>query len=581
MRLGWTALAATCLLSLPAYAQSDALQSQYAHVQDLNNAAWHLISTQPGDARTLDEAVTSLQQSLAATERMQLSFDEDASLATDTAFRHCDALRMLADAYALQGRRDDALNALEALLRAPLVTSSTAELLEKDPALESLREQPRYRAVLASLKRMDRQWKAPAIAVASSELNEAQRVAGLSLFWSEARYNFVHFDAVPDLDWNQAYLDFLPQVIAAADLRAYYDVLRRFAPLLHDGHTTIVPPKSLWDAFFARPPIRTALVQGHVLVTEVNSSALASKVRVGDEVMSVDGQDVHEYARQHVLPYASVSTPQDAQVHMYDYQLLQGDHRQPVALGLKDAAGRLRQVSLSRETDPAAKPAPSFEWRMLPGNVAYLAVNELEDDDGLKAFERALPEILRAKGLVLDLRRNTGGSDAIGAQILSYLTDQPMRGNRARSIDYVPVMRADEGPYVAWKTMGQGAFQMDRAQRYRGPVVLLIGPRTFSAAEDFVAAFRALKRGVLIGEATGGSTGEPLAFSLPGGGWARICAKRDTDPDGGEFIGKGIAPSIEVAPTVQDIRAGRDPVVARALALLRGDKDVRENTPAP
>ncbi|HEY3520547.1 MAG TPA: hypothetical protein VGK80_05835, partial [Rhodanobacteraceae bacterium] len=57
-------------------------------------------------------------------------------------------------------------------------------------------------------------------------------------------------------------------------------------------------------------------------------------------------------------------------------------------------------------------------------------------------------------------------------------------------------------------------------------------------------------------------------FKLPGGGSARICVKRDTYPDGREFVGLGIAPQIEVAPTVTDIRDGRDPVIEAAAAAL-------------
>ena len=92
--------------------------------------------------------------------------------------------------------------------------------------------------------------------------------------------------------------------------------------------------------------------------------------------------------------------------------------------------------------------------------------------------------------------------------------------------------------------------------------------------------FDAMKRGTLIGEATGGSTGQPLSFDLPGGGSARVCAKRDTYPDGREFVGKGIEPQITVAPTIEDIRAGRDPVLQRALAMLAG-KPATSATPAP
>jgi C-terminal processing protease CtpA/Prc len=84
-------------------------------------------------------------------------------------------------------------------------------------------------------------------------------------------------------------------------------------------------------------------------------------------------------------------------------------------------------------------------------------------------------------------------------------------------------------------------------------------------------AFELMQRGPLIGEPSGGSTGNPLQFELPGGGKARICAKRDTYPDGRSFVGKGIAPDILVAPTVADVRSGRDPVLERALETLVGN----------
>ncbi len=50
---------------------------------------------------------------------------------------------------------------------------------------------------------------------------------------------------------------------------------------------------------------------------------------------------------------------------------------------------------------------------------------------------------------------------------------------------------------------------------------------------------------------------------------ARICAKRDTWPDGSPLVGVGVAPDLEVAPRVSDIKAGRDPVVEAALAWIR------------
>ncbi|RZK30066.1 MAG: hypothetical protein EOO63_07645, partial [Hymenobacter sp.] len=77
-----------------------------------------------------------------------------------------------------------------------------------------------------------------------------------------------------------------------------------------------------------------------------------------------------------------------------------------------------------------------------------------------------------------------------------------------------------------------------------------------------------LKRGILVGEPTGGSTGQPLAFALPGGIMARVCTKRDAYPDGTEWNGIGILPTVPARPTVAALQAGRDPVLEAALRAL-------------
>ncbi|HEY8896981.1 MAG TPA: peptidase S41, partial [Niastella sp.] len=71
-----------------------------------------------------------------------------------------------------------------------------------------------------------------------------------------------------------------------------------------------------------------------------------------------------------------------------------------------------------------------------------------------------------------------------------------------------------------------------------------------------------------IGEATGGSTGQPLGITLPGHLTAIICTKRDQYPNGDDFVGKGVQPDITVVPTVSDIRKGIDTQLEAALKEL-------------
>jgi C-terminal processing protease CtpA/Prc len=205
---------------------------------------------------------------------------------------------------------------------------------------------------------------------------------------------------------------------------------------------------------------------------------------------------------------------------------------------------------------------------MLPGNIAYVALNTFGDNKAAEQFEQAFADISRADALVIDVRENGGGSSGVGYRVLKLLTDKPFRGSRWRTRDYRPSFRAwgrPEGVY------GEEArdIQPDGKRLFRGPVAVLISPRTFSAAEDFAVAFDVMKRGPLVGEPTGGSTGQPLQFKLPGGGSARVCTKRDTYPDGREFVGVGVQPTKLVRPTAADVRAARDAVLEAALAELQ------------
>ena len=110
----------------------------------------------------------------------------------------------------------------------------------------------------------------------------------------------------------------------------------------------------------------------------------------------------------------------------------------------------------------------------------------------------------------------------------------------------------------------------ETTEPFLGPVVVLIGPETNSAAEDFVVPLHAAGRATIVGQKSRGSTGQPLRFSfLEGKISGRVCTKRDQYPDGREFVGVGIIPDVEVHPSPADIAAGRDVVLEKGLEVLR------------
>ena len=133
---------------------------------------------------------------------------------------------------------------------------------------------------------------------------------------------------------------------------------------------------------------------------------------------------------------------------------------------------------------------------------------------------------------------------------------------------YLPAFRSWGIP-EEWYEESMGTIQPSPEKRFSGPLVILTGHTTYSSAEDFVVPLKFSKRAKIVGDITGGSTGNPLNVQLPGGYVLRICAKRDSFPDGEEFVGKGIEPDIKVKLTQKNIYEDKDVVLEKAIEIIR------------
>lgn len=481
----------------------------------------------------------------------------------------------LACNYSLSGEKEKALEALGEAVAAGL---SQPDNMRQDSDLDNIREEAQYKKLFAEVearsKIQNALWNSPALNTEyHPDLTEDEKVAGLSRLWSEAKYNFPFFDRLPGLDWDAVYLSYLPKVRTTRSTLEYYDKLREFYALLHDGHTAVGYPEEVIHGILGYPPVSTRLIEGRVFIDAVRDPSLKQRGIVpGVEVLTVDGVPVKDYGNSHVAPRISASTQQDLAHRTYEASLLSGLKHISVELTLRDAAGNNQKVMLPRPTAAETDKLPNvpwsrFEFKMLPGGIAYVALNSFSDDAVVKDFDAAFGEIQKSNALILDVRMNGGGSSNIGYDILGYLTDKPFLDSQWSTRDYRPAFRAWGAAEKAYRGEPE-PISPHGANPYSKAVVVLTSAQTFSAAEDFVVAFDSMKRGTIIGEPTGGSTGQPLSFDLPGGGYARVCAKHDRYPDGREFVGVGVQPKIPVHPTISDFRAGRDTVLLAATEFL-------------
>lgn len=473
----------------------------------------------------------------------------------------------LACGYSLLGDREKALAFLGDAINAGY---NDYEHLQKDSDFDNIRDTEEFEQLCHRAQLRSQFWNNRFLGTEYQEdISVDEKVAGLSKLWSEIKYNFVYFENVPDLNWDSLYVAYLPKVTQTGSTLEYYRTLQEMCAHLNDGHTSIIPPSQLYDELWARPPIRTDLVEGRVLILNVDSDSLLQLgIKPGLEITHINDMPVKLYVRDSVMPFLTVSTEQARTWKAYNISLLSGSVGNPVRLTFVDKEGNVFSETVSRRSWhqlPNNRPEVSFE--MLEGNIAYVELTTFGSDDIVTVFDSLFVQIEQAQALIIDVRRNGGGNSGVGWQILGYLTDSMFACLQCKMRTYHPQRRLD-GLGDKWD-VSNWKHPAKESRRFAGPVVILIGPATASAAEDFLVPFDFMNRGKLIGELTAGSTGQPLLFSLPGGGRGRVCTKRCTYPDGKEFVGVGVQPDIQVRPGVEDIRSGRDAVLEAAIVHLK------------
>ena len=414
-----------------------------------------------------------------------------------------------------------------------------------------------------------------------------QKMWGLMKLWSEIKYNFVYFDQVPDLDWDSHVKKAIPDVISTESRASYYKVMQKITARLNDGHTFIQPPNGI--SFFVTgkysPPLELQMIEKKILITRVGSTdeIKIQKIKPGLEIIAIDHIPAVKYFSEKVLPFCSASTSQ-AKESFGLLRLLEGEKNSVIQLTLKEFKGKPRIVTLSRSINSSFY-GPQFKHRILElfplvrqkrliNNIIYFSFSAFFMPTIVDDFFGMLNKLDMKKisGMIIDLRFNLGGNSENGYKIISRLISKPVQTSKWKTRQYMPAYRS-WGRTEKWFESSGKMINPAIEEKYNGPLIILIGPFTISAAEDFIIPLKFSKRALLVGEKTAGSTGNMVVVQLPGEGKLHICSKRDVYPDGKEFVGFGIQPDIEVLISQLDIINNNDPVLERAEKILKNWKN--------
>ena len=425
------------------------------------------------------------------------------------------------------------------------------------------------------------------------------KIYGLSLLWSEIKYNFVNIDKL-DFDVDRLYRETMRRVIETETDAEYFAELKRFLVQFDDAHTEVFVPEYVGNDI-EYPQYGTALFGDKFYFTtyRINSDDTEPEL-LGAEIIEVEGMPAMEYAEKYVMPTITASTDSYRR-NWAGAVLLNG----PTGTYIRGKAicrdgtpldfniirnGRTTRTDEDIYWMPPSDAASDIEKAVRCKWYDDVAVVSVESfSSNVKTLiDNVLNDVKKynPKGLIIDLRSNGGGDTEVAWRLQMHLTDaDSILSFGAQSRSNLGYGRAqgnyreeyeDYFNYVSYET-----FPVEKVARDKNivpiacPVAILIGPYSFSACEDFlINIYEIPGRPVLIGECTAGSTGAPLVIDLPNEAKARICTLRAMYPYSGKpFVG-GIEPDIYVQQTIDDYLKGKDTVLETALTMLALDIDL-------
>ncbi|MGI8402370.1 MAG: S41 family peptidase [Gemmatimonadaceae bacterium] len=397
--------------------------------------------------------------------------------------------------------------------------------------------------------------------VAPQQITRLERSRGFTML-DDARNDIVrnYFDSTyGGVDLKVVFDSARARIERADRLEQVLGAVAQATLALNDSHTAFIPPRLTYSAEYGWD-MRFVGDTSRVLRVTPGSDAEAKGMHAGDAVLAVGGIPLTRrnlwqlrYAINGLQPrpglLVSLQSPKGAPRDVYLAAKVKERRR------IVDPTNSFDFMELIREGENAwEKEAPRFT------EVANrVVVSRPHSFYGYTSWIDDMLDRARSRGsLILDLRGNLGGS----ANTLMHLIGQFYEK------DHVVLTQVgrDKRSEVVAKGAGKDRFQ--------GAVVVLVDAESASASEIFARTMQLTGRGKVIGDRTAGAVRESMGYRhtvgtamiIPYG--MSVTIADVVMPDGGKLENAGVIPDELVLPTGEDIAAGNDPALARALTLL-------------
>lgn len=393
--------------------------------------------------------------------------------------------------------------------------------------------------------------------------------AMVELFRKEYAYTELY-----DLDWDELFETYSPRFAAAEeaeDNEAYPLAMRDFIWEIPDGHVSM-PLDAVSELFREETDgglgiALTELHDGRIVVDYIldGGPAADAGMELGAEILAWDGGAVEEaLEREFVWAHQALSTehalrlqqlryitrfPLDSEVEV-TFRNPESEEEQTVTMGVISERSSFSHSSFFAGIDGWELPV---EFEILPSGYGYVAIYSFSDNERLtvQLWERMIETFIKseAPGIIIDMRKNGGGSGYLADQLGAYFFQEE------HILGYSSVYNESMDDFYLDPRSEDRFILPPEDLRYDGEVAVIIAPGCFSACEFFTYNLTIDDRAAVIGHyGTGGLGGAVDDFLMPEDLTIRFTVTRAVNADKEIHIeAQGVLPTVTVPVTFESL----------------------------
>jgi carboxyl-terminal processing protease len=339
---------------------------------------------------------------------------------------------------------------------------------------------------------------------------------------------------------------------------------------LNDSHTAFVPPRRAARVEYGWQ-MKPVGEDCYVSAVRPGSDAETQGLKVGDRVVSLDGRPLQrdkvwlaKYLYYSLRPQPGmrlVVQKPDGTQRQSDVRAKLTEYRKVLNFSGDDNGQDIwNEMRDEQDEDRLHR----HRYAELGDDVLVWKMPQFDLDEG--EVGAAVGKFRGKRALILDLRGNPGGYVKTLEWVAGYFFDHDLKVADLKG-------RKEMKPQVA-KTHGGGGF--------KGRLVVLIDAESSSAAEIFARLVQLEKRGTVVGDRSSGMVMQSRYYDHQIGiekviYYGTSVTNADVIMSDGKSLERvGVTPDELLLPTAADMAAGRDPVLARAAALVGAKLDAEK-----